>query len=108
MLTGPRRGEISALRWHHVDFDRGLLTIHRSNAQPKTGLREKSTKTGQARKIALDQHTVGLLTTHRQLFESRCDELGCNLSPDAFVFSPAPDLSRDTAAEVADGQRADQ
>jgi integrase len=93
MLTGPRRGEVSALRWRHVDFDRGLLTIHRSNAQPKSGLKEKGTKTGQARKIALDQHTVGLLTTHRELFESRCTELGCTLSPDAFVFSPAPDGS---------------
>ena len=93
MLTGPRRGEISALRWRHVDFDRGLLTIHRSNAQPKSGLKEKGTKTGQARKIALDQHTVGLLTTQRELFESRCSELGCVLSPDAFVFSPAPDGS---------------
>nr|WP_275404240.1 hypothetical protein [Pseudonocardia acidicola] len=47
MLTGPRRGEISALRWRHVDFDRGLLSIVRSNAQPKAGLKEKSTKTGQ-------------------------------------------------------------
>jgi integrase len=93
MLTGPRRGEVSALRWRHIDFERGLLTIHRSNAQPKSGLKEKTTKTGQARKIALDQHTVGLLTTHRELFESRCAELGCTLSPDAFVFSPAPDGS---------------
>jgi integrase len=93
MLTGPRRGEVSALRWRHIDFERGLLTIHRSNAQPKSGLKEKSTKTGQARKIALDQHTIGLLTTHRELFESRCAELGCTLSPEAFVFSPAPDGS---------------
>jgi len=29
MLTGPRRGEISALRWRHIDFDRGLLSITR-------------------------------------------------------------------------------
>jgi len=93
MLTGPRRGEVSALRWRHIDFDRGLLSIHRSNSQPKTGLKEKSTKTGQARKIALDTHTVELLATHRQLFEQRCEELGQALSPDAFVFSPAPDGS---------------
>lgn len=93
MLTGPRRGEVSAPRWRHIDFERGLLTIHRSNAQPKSGLTEKTTKTGQARKIALDKHTVGLLTTQRDMFESRCTELGCALSPDAFVFSPAPDGS---------------
>jgi integrase len=91
MLTGPRRGEVSALRWRHIDFERGLLSIHRSNAQPKAGLKEKGTKTGQARKIALDKHTVGLLTTHRQLFEQRCEELGHSLSPDAFLFSPSPD-----------------
>lgn len=93
MLTGPRRGEVSALRWRHVDFERGLLTIHRSNAQPKSGLKEKTTKTGQARKIALDPHTLGLLAAHRDLFESRCAELGSTLSLDAFVFSPAPDGS---------------
>ncbi len=46
MLTAPRRGEISALRWRHVDFNRGLLTIHGSNAQPRSGLKEKTTKTG--------------------------------------------------------------
>jgi len=46
MLTGPRRGEISALRWRHIDFERGLLSIVRSNAQPKAGVKEKHTKTG--------------------------------------------------------------
>ena len=91
MLTGPRRGEISALRWRHIDFERGLLSIIRSNAQPKASLKEKHTKTGQARKIALDTHTVELLTAHRQRWEQRLDELGAALSPDAFVFSTAPD-----------------
>jgi hypothetical protein len=84
-------GEISALRWHHVDLERGLLSIVRSNAQPKSGLKEKHTKIGQARKIALDAHTVSLLKTHRELREQRCADLGIPLSSEAFVFSPAPD-----------------
>ncbi len=45
MITGSRRGEISALRWHHVDFDRAIVWVHRSNAQTKSGVREKETKT---------------------------------------------------------------
>jgi integrase len=49
MLTGARRGEISALRWRHIDFEPGLLSVTRSNAQPKAGLKEKQTKTGQCR-----------------------------------------------------------
>ena len=81
MLTGPRRGEISALRWRHIDFERGLLSIIRSNAQPKAGVKEKHTKTGQARKIALDAHTVELLTAHRQRWEQRLDELGVRAQP---------------------------
>ena len=91
MLIGPRRGEISALRWRHIDFDRGLISIIRSNAQPKAGVKEKHTKTGQARKIALDAYTLELLTAHRQRWELRLDELGLVLNSDAFVFSTAPD-----------------
>jgi integrase len=52
MITGARRGEVSALRWRHVDFDRAVLWIHRSNAQTKAGIKEKETKTGQRRKVA--------------------------------------------------------
>ena len=47
MITGSRRGEVSALRWRHVDFDRAVLWVHRSNAQTKAGIKEKETKTGQ-------------------------------------------------------------
>jgi integrase len=93
MLTGPRRGEISALRWRHVDLDRRQLTIERSNSQPKSGLKEKRTKTNQRRRIALDEHTVGLLRAHWDMWTNRCAALGCELGTEAFVFSPAPDGS---------------
>ena len=66
MVTGSRRGEISALRWHHVDLDGALLTLQRSNAQPKSGLKEKTTKTRQQRRVTIDPQTVGMLAAHRQ------------------------------------------
>jgi integrase len=94
MLTGPRRGEVSALRWRHIDFERGLLWVHRSNAKTKAGLEEKSTKTAQTRKIALDEHTVKLLTDHRDMWARRCADLGTVLTLDAFVFSNHPDGSQ--------------
>lgn len=59
--------------------------------QTKAGLKEKSTKTNQRRKIALDEHTVDLLKAHRDLWRERSDQLGGALSLDAFVFSPEPD-----------------
>jgi integrase len=93
MLTGPRRGEISALRWRNIDFERAVLWVERSNAQTKAGVREKATKTSHRRRIALDPHTVALLSAHRDLWASRCEALGCELDLDAFVFSPAPDGS---------------
>jgi integrase len=93
MVTGSRRGEISALRWHHVDLDGALLTLQRSNAQPKSGLKEKTTKTRQQRRVTIDPQTVALLTAHRQACEQRCAALGVALDPAAYLFSPAPDGS---------------
>ncbi|MGH3886253.1 MAG: tyrosine-type recombinase/integrase [Pseudonocardiaceae bacterium] len=92
MVTGSRRGEISALRWRHVDFDRGFLLVQRENAQPKSGIKEE-TKTGQQRRVALDPETLALLAEHRKRCEQRCADLDCALSDDAYLFSPAPDGS---------------
>jgi integrase len=93
MVTGLRRGEVSALCWSHVDVDRGCLHVQRANAQPKAGVLEKETKTGQQRRVALDQRTIGLLAAHRQLVAARCAALGCDLDNEARLFSPAPDGS---------------
>lgn len=93
MVTGSRRGEISALRWHHVDVARSLLLVQRSNAHPKAGVKEKETKTRQQRRVALDPQTVALLTAYRERCEQRCADLHCTLQADAWLFSPAPDGS---------------
>lgn len=61
MITDSHRSEMSALRWRHVDTDRAVLWIYRSNAQTKTGIKEKETKTGQHWKVALDPYTTELL-----------------------------------------------
>jgi len=93
MLTGSRRGEVSALRWRHVDLERGTLTVERSNAQTRTGLHEKTTKSTQRRRVALDEGTVELLRDHRKLLERQCHQLDLAIPADAFLFSLAPDGS---------------
>ena len=91
MITGPRRGEVSALRWRHIDFDRAVMWVGRSNAYTKDGVKEKDTKTNQRRKVALDPYTLGLLVEHRTRWEQRCAALGCPPDSAAFIFSPAAD-----------------
>ena len=93
MVTGSRRGEVSALRWRHLDLVRGLLRIERSNAHPKAGVREKETKTRQRRRVTLDPQTLDMLAAHRERCRARCAALGCDLEPNAYLFSPAPDGS---------------
>jgi integrase len=93
MVTGSRRGEMSALRWRHVDVERGVLYVERSNAQSRAGVKEKETKTRQHRRVALDAQTMQLLADHRAMWEERCAALGCTVEEAAFLFSPAPDGS---------------
>jgi len=93
MITGMRRGEISALRWRHVDFATDTLIVQRANAQPKAGVKEKQTKTRQQRRIAIDPQTSALLLEHRERWQERCQLLSVSFRDDMFVFSPAPDAS---------------
>lgn len=91
MLVGPRRGEISALRWRHVDLDRATIWVERNNTQTRGGVTEKATKTGHKRRVALDPHTVDLLRAQSDLWRQRSEDLGVEFTAEGFVFSPSPD-----------------
>lgn len=69
-LTGARRGEITGLRWRHVDMPKGVIVL--SSKEHKTGR-----KTSEARTIGLPAAAQALI--------SRQPGGG----PDNFVFQPA-------------------
>ncbi|MGW0231936.1 tyrosine-type recombinase/integrase [Actinopolymorpha singaporensis] len=94
MMTGARRGELAALRWHDLHLDAGVLEIRRSYAQRAGKAIEKGTKTHQMRRIALDQATCELLAAHRARYEERVAALELDPTDEAYVFSYEADHSR--------------
>jgi integrase len=58
LASGPRRGEILALRWRNVDLDRGAVGVVESLEQTKAGLRAKAPKSEKARAITLPAFAV--------------------------------------------------
>jgi integrase len=95
MTTGMRRGEVCALRLRDVDLDAETIEIRRNYILHRGVGVEKGTKTHQMRRIALDSETVALLGEHRDRVRARVEELGGELTGQAFVFSSvrSPDHS---------------
>jgi integrase len=83
MATGIRRGELCALRFSSIHFDEETLDLRRN----WVGGREKDTKTHQARRIALDATTLGLLHAHRERVQARVESLGGRFTDDLFLFA---------------------
>ena len=91
MITGMRRGELLGLRWLHVRPQAGDLLVSRNYVESRSGRHEKDTKTHQARRIALDEVTVSILTEHYKRCLARAEACGTTVAPDAFVFSRSVD-----------------
>ncbi len=67
IVTGCRRGEIAALKWSKVDFKSGVITVDSSLLyDPKPGIYENTTKTGDVRYLKLPEETMQLLRDYRQ------------------------------------------
>jgi len=61
--AGLRRGEIVGLEWHDVDFERGLMTMQRSDWDGHV----TAPKGGRSRKIPLTGVLLAALKAHRHL-----------------------------------------
>lgn len=92
-VTGARRGELVALRWASIDFERLQVLIERAIVQVGRRVIEKDTKTHQARRLAIDVATAGLLAAHREAMDRRARMAGTEIGEQSFVFSEAPDGS---------------
>ena len=90
MVTGMRRAELLALRWHDVDLDGGVLEIRRNYVRARRQGVEKDTKTHRMRRIALDSETVEVLRAHRARYEAAASAVGVEPTDEAFLFSYDP------------------
>lgn len=85
--TGARRGEVCALRWPHVDVERGGVRITRALGHRDGGVYEKDTKTGDERWVSLDEVTMSMLAVRRRRVMAVAQQAEVWLAADAFVFS---------------------
>jgi integrase len=92
LVTGARRGEVLALRWEHLDFTTGVLTIRHSVSEQRGGATTiKGTKTHRSRRISLDAETMALLIQHRERVTARCIDIDSAFDDQRFIFSYTPD-----------------
>src|SRR5262245_971085 len=87
VLCGLRRAEITALRWRHVDLDRGQLSVVASTEQMNGGTREKDTKSGKGRTVALSPMVVEELRAHRIEQAEGLFRFGVRLTDDHHVVA---------------------
>src|SRR4029450_8653951 len=88
-LCGLRRGEIAALRWRSVDLDAGQLAVVARVEQTKAGCREKETKSGRSRTVALSTTMIEELRRHRLEQAQALLQIGVRLMPDHHVVMQA-------------------
>lgn len=65
--SGARRGEVLALRWSDLDFDKGTLSISKNRTRiGKTVIEQDSTKGGDGKRfIQIDSETLRIIKKHR-------------------------------------------
>src|SRR5262249_23969811 len=90
VTRGLRRGEIFAFRWRNVDLSGTMqLAIVSSIEQTKAGIREKETKSGRARTVALTALTIEELRRHKVRPAEELLRLGLRQSDDMYVVAQA-------------------
>ena len=91
--TGLRRGELAGLRRDRIDFDGSRLRVDTAVNDAGGTVVIKSTKTHQARWLAIDNATLMMLARHLLAMDERAKTCGLSIADDAFVFSLELDCS---------------
>jgi integrase len=92
-VTGARRGELCALRWSDVDWERRRIRIERSLTVVKGSWSLGPTKSHQRRDVAVDEAAQAFLLQRREQQEQYAKEVGVAIVADPFVLSRSADGS---------------
>jgi integrase len=87
LTTGMRRGEILALRWKNVDFEKKTVRVVESIEQSKKGIRFKAPKTERTRAIILPDYAVEELKAWKDKQAEEFLELKLQQNEDSLVCS---------------------
>ena len=94
VATGCRRGEVCALAWRHVDFERGEVLIAESAREPTRGqVSIGKTKTGKSRRVSLPDSTIAELRSWKRQQAEQLLALGVRQAAETAVCT-RPDGSR--------------
>jgi integrase len=85
--TGCRRGELLALQWPDLDFDSGMLSVSKSLEQTKaTGLRVKTTKSEEPRRLNVPEWAIEVIKEHRTEQERDRAMFGADYADNNLIF----------------------
>jgi integrase len=94
LATGLRRGELAALRWKDVDFDKGMIQVEQTLEQTKAGLRFKEPKTKRGRRqLTVPASIIAELRGHKRKQSEERLALGLGKDPDEGLVFRRPDGS---------------
>ena len=96
-FTGARRGEILAVRWSDLDFDKATLSISKNRTRlGKTVIEQDSTKGGDGLRIVqLDFETLRLVKEHRKRQIEERMKAGSSWQDDNYIFTQENGLPLD-------------
>jgi integrase len=94
--TGMRRGELLAVGWPDLDWDKGILEVSKSLEETKAGLRIKGTKSGETRRISIPADVLEVLREHKREQDRDREMYGADYAnlnlifarPDGYYYSP--------------------
>jgi len=93
-VTGASRGELCALRWSDVDWDKHLLHIARSITVVHQQVSRGPTKVHQTRRVAIDEVTAAFLAARRDQQERLAVAKAVPICDDPYLLSRSADGSQ--------------
>jgi integrase len=85
--TGMRRGEMLALLWTDLNWDKRELEVSKSLEQTKSGLRVKGTKSDKPRRFSLPAETIEVLRDHQHTQDADRKLYGSGYAKHGLIFA---------------------